>query len=68
MKLKPRKYQLDLALIAQERNTIVYLETGSGKTFIAVLLIRQMYKELSKSLHQGGKRAIFLANTGLINS
>ncbi|RDD44708.1 Endoribonuclease dcr-1, partial [Trichoplax sp. H2] len=63
MKLSPRKYQLDLAVIAQERNTIVYLETGSGKTLIAVLVIRQLYRELSKSLQAGGKRAIFLVNT-----
>ncbi|XP_062863327.1 endoribonuclease Dicer [Trichomycterus rosablanca] len=56
----PRKYQVELLEAALEHNTIVCLNTGSGKTFIAVLLI----KELSHQIRQdAGKRTVFLANT-----
>ena len=38
----PREYQLALFEKAKEENTIAVLETGSGKTLIAVLLIRHV--------------------------
>ncbi|KAI3446800.1 hypothetical protein Pfo_003465 [Paulownia fortunei] len=37
-----RKYQIDLCKKALEENVVVYLETGCGKTHIAVLLIYEM--------------------------
>uniref|UniRef100_A0A8C1SPD8 ribonuclease III n=1 Tax=Cyprinus carpio TaxID=7962 RepID=A0A8C1SPD8_CYPCA len=55
----PRKYQVELLEAALEHNTIVCLNTGSGKTFIAVLLI----KELSHQIRgENGKRTVFLVN------
>ncbi|KAK4540519.1 hypothetical protein LTR36_009157 [Oleoguttula mirabilis] len=36
----PRQYQLELFERAQKQNTIAVLDTGSGKTLIAVLLLR----------------------------
>ncbi|GAB0134098.1 hypothetical protein EsDP_00002483 [Epichloe bromicola] len=36
----PRQYQLDLFERAKESNTIIVLDTGSGKTLIAALLLR----------------------------
>ncbi|KAI9832203.1 MAG: Dicer-like protein 1 [Phylliscum demangeonii] len=36
----PREYQLELYERAKEQNTIAVLDTGSGKTLIAVLLLR----------------------------
>lgn len=36
----PREYQLDLFQRATQQNTIAVLDTGSGKTLIAVLLLR----------------------------
>jgi endoribonuclease Dicer len=38
----PREYQLELFERAKKENTIAVLDTGSGKTFIAVLLIRHV--------------------------
>lgn len=38
--LVPRQYQEEVMRIALERNVVVRADTGSGKTFIAVLLIR----------------------------
>jgi endoribonuclease Dicer len=44
VKTTPRQYQIELFQKACEQNTIVVLETGSGKTLIAVLLIEEMLK------------------------
>jgi len=44
---KPREYQMELFERAKERNVIAVLDTGSGKTFIATLLLRHVIdKEL----------------------
>ena len=42
---------------AKKKNIIVYLGTGSGKTFIAVMLIKHLRDELSRQ-----KKVVFLAN------
>jgi len=54
-------FQVELLEAALEHNTIVCLNTGSGKTFIAVLLI----KELSHQIRgEDEKRTVFLVNAG----
>jgi endoribonuclease Dicer len=45
---QPRSYQEQLVNLAKEQNTIIYLPTGSGKTFIAVMLIKEMSSSLEK--------------------
>ncbi|XP_060523439.1 endoribonuclease Dicer [Cylas formicarius] len=59
----PRNYQLELMEIALKKNTIIYLPTGSGKTFIAVLVLKQMGHSLAKSYSEGGKLSFVLVNT-----
>ena len=59
-----RPYQMELLERALERNTIVYLGTGTGKTFISVMLIKELSHQIRETYKNGGKRTFFLVNTG----
>ncbi|XP_022241304.1 endoribonuclease Dicer-like isoform X2 [Limulus polyphemus] len=59
----PREYQVELLESALKRNTIACLGTGTGKTFIALMLIKELAHELRKPYEEDGKRTIFLVPT-----
>ena len=63
-KMIARPYQVELLELAKERNTIICLGTGTGKTFISVMLIKEMAHQVRESYKNGGKRTFFLVNTG----
>ncbi|KAF2239938.1 hypothetical protein EV356DRAFT_438263 [Viridothelium virens] len=61
----PREYQLELFERAKKQNTIAVLDTGSGKTLIAVLLLKHVIEqELERRLAgQTPKISVFLVNS-----
>ncbi|XP_036608144.1 endoribonuclease Dicer [Trichosurus vulpecula] len=59
----PRKYQVELLEAALDHNTIVCLNTGSGKTFIAVLLTKELSYQIRGNFNRNGKRTVFLVNS-----
>lgn len=67
-KMTPRTYQQELFEAALKNNCIVCLNTGSGKTFIAIMLIKKLQHQIRKKpLNKGGKKTFFLAPTGTAN-
>ncbi|KAL6812917.1 hypothetical protein GGI42DRAFT_364309 [Trichoderma sp. SZMC 28013] len=60
--MSPREYQIDLFERARDENTIVVLDTGSGKTLIAALLMRHVLQLELQSRADGyrHKTAFFL--------
>ncbi|KAK5650697.1 hypothetical protein RI129_001726 [Pyrocoelia pectoralis] len=60
---EPRDYQITIMEIAIKKNTIIFLPTGTGKTLIAVMILKRLSHSLQKPLSQGGKISIMLVNT-----
>ncbi|CAJ0586802.1 unnamed protein product, partial [Mesorhabditis spiculigera] len=58
----PRDYQLELLDVAQKQNSIIQLGTGTGKTFVAILLIKEYGLQTAAPLDRGGKRIFFLVD------
>ncbi|KAG5887606.1 hypothetical protein JTB14_002615 [Gonioctena quinquepunctata] len=59
----PRDYQTELMKIGLKKNTIMFLPTGSGKTFISLMILKSMSGKLLRSYSNGGKITIILVNT-----
>ena len=55
---EPRAYQVELFNKALEKNSIVYLGTGAGKTFIAAMMIKE---KMASVLHEN-KKTVFICH------
>ncbi|KAK9240273.1 hypothetical protein V1525DRAFT_395503 [Lipomyces kononenkoae] len=62
---EPRDYQVELFECATERNIIAVLDTGSGKTLIACMLIKHILEKEQDRRERGEKKrvAFFLVNS-----
>ena len=60
----PRDYQIEIFEEACKGNVIACLGTGTGKTFIAVMLIKELANEIKGTMKENGKRTFFLVTTG----
>ncbi|XP_059487782.1 endoribonuclease Dicer-like [Neocloeon triangulifer] len=59
--LIPRDYQNEMLNAVIKGNSIIYLPTGAGKTFIAFMAMKHFYSEIEKPFADGGKRIVFAA-------
>ncbi|XP_022096692.1 endoribonuclease Dicer-like [Acanthaster planci] len=58
----PRQYQVELLDAALDHNSVICLQTDTSKTFIAVMLMKELSKALRLPLQEGGKRMMYLVN------
>uniref|UniRef100_A0A915IC16 Dicer-1 n=1 Tax=Romanomermis culicivorax TaxID=13658 RepID=A0A915IC16_ROMCU len=58
----PRSYQIELLDKAKKENIIIPLGTGTGKTFVAVMLIKELSADIRIPFEKGGKRSFFLVD------
>lgn len=59
----PRDYQIGVYEDAIAGNSIIYLPTGSGKTYVTVMVIKHFSDAVRKPWQDGGKRTFFTVNT-----
>jgi endoribonuclease Dicer len=61
--LTPRLYQLELVELAKKSNVVAYLDTGAGKTFISVLLLRHRQEAAAAAAAQTAPSTASSAST-----
>ena len=57
---KPRQYQIDIFKQIQSKNSIIFMETGKGKTLISIMLINKIFYEYKQKLRKTQPKVIFL--------
>ncbi|MGC8609666.1 MAG: DEAD/DEAH box helicase family protein, partial [Thermoplasmata archaeon] len=55
MRIEPREYQINVYKNSTDKNTLIVIPTGLGKTIIAAMIIEKYF--------QAGKKSIFMAPT-----
>jgi len=67
-KVEYRDYQVNIAVSAEKKNTLVVLPTGLGKTVIAMMLIsKKLINEKSKILFLAPTKPLVLQHTAFLN-
>ena len=71
-KMIPREYQKQIFEKAKEENSIIYVETGKGKTFIAIMLMADflgidLQNEKKQNIDKRKKILFLVCNTSLVN-
>lgn len=46
--MEPRRYQIELLNYVMQRNAIIYLPTGAGKTFIAIMALKRFSHQMQE--------------------
>jgi endoribonuclease Dicer len=70
--LIPRKYQIEIFEKAKNQNSIIYVETGKGKTFISIMLMAHFLNiditsEKKQKIDKKEKVIFFVCDTALIS-
>lgn len=63
--LKARPYQEEIVKQAVQQNSIVCLATGTGKTFIGAMVMRELFDGNTKTYQDNGTRIFFVVNSGI---
>lgn len=58
----PREFQVELLDAGRDANTIVCLNSGSDKTFVALKLLQELSISVRRPWHCGGKRSLYIGN------
>lgn len=61
--IKPRDYQIEAFEFAKSHNSIIFLDTGAGKTLISILLIQHLFSSSWKIRKEKQKLCLFLVTT-----
>jgi ERCC4-related helicase/dsRNA-specific ribonuclease len=62
-KIEAREYQLEMLQAALEENTIIYMEPGAGKTYIAIMYLQVVMEKALSDAGGGSCHGVFLVNT-----
>ena len=56
----PRQYQKDIYNQIRNKNSIIFMETGKGKTLISIMLINKIFHEYKLKIRKTQPKVIFL--------
>ena len=53
LQVKPRPYQVEMYEQARGKNSIIYMETGKGKTLISIMIINDLFNQYRRKIKNG---------------
>ena len=60
LRCNPRQYQKDIYNQIRNKNSIIFMETGKGKTLISIMLINKIFHEYKLKIRKTQPKVIFL--------